>query len=50
MGKYHYDESGNMAAYFVLTFLAIVLIPLSLSFTPTSSSGELAAILSSGVY
>lgn len=43
MGKYHYDESGNMAAMFVLTFLAIVLIPLSLSFSPFSR-GKLAGI------
>lgn len=33
MAEYHYDESGSMAAYFLLTFLAVVLIPLSLSST-----------------
>ena len=27
MANYHYDEAGNMAAYFLLTFLALVLIP-----------------------
>lgn len=31
MAKYHYDEAGNMAAYFLLTFLAIILIPITLS-------------------
>jgi hypothetical protein len=31
MAKYHYDEAGNMAAYFLLTFLALILIPLSIS-------------------
>lgn len=40
MGKYHYDESGNMASMFVLTFLALILVPLSLSFSPFSR-GEL---------
>ena len=43
MGKYHYDESGNMASMFVITFLSLVLIPLSLSFSPFSR-GELASI------
>ncbi|KAF7969129.1 hypothetical protein HWV62_28248 [Athelia sp. TMB] len=31
MANYHYDESGNMAAYFIITFLAIALVPLTLS-------------------
>ena len=31
MANYHYDEAGNMAAYFLITFLAIILIPLTLS-------------------
>lgn len=31
MAGYHYDESGNMAAYFIITFLAFVLIPTTLS-------------------
>ncbi|EMD31768.1 hypothetical protein CERSUDRAFT_119351 [Gelatoporia subvermispora B] len=36
MANYSYDEAGNMAAYFLLTFLSIVLIPLSLSSIPSS--------------
>ena len=31
MANYSYDESGNMAAYFVITFLSIFLIPYTLS-------------------
>ena len=31
MADYHYDESGNMAAYFLITFLFVVLVPLTLS-------------------
>ena len=31
MAEYHYDESGSMAAYFLLTFLLVVLIPLTFS-------------------
>ncbi|GJE83968.1 DnaJ-domain-containing protein [Phanerochaete sordida] len=31
MAEYHYDESGSMAAYFLLTFLLVVLIPLTMS-------------------
>ncbi|KAG6327022.1 hypothetical protein ID866_12067, partial [Astraeus odoratus] len=31
MANYHYDEAGNMAAYFVISVLAIVLIPMTLS-------------------
>lgn len=33
MADYNYDESGNMAAYFILTFLLVVLIPFTLSST-----------------
>ena len=40
MANYHYDEAGNMAAYFVITFLAIILIPLTLSLLSTSSKGH----------
>ncbi|KZT33857.1 hypothetical protein SISSUDRAFT_1027300 [Sistotremastrum suecicum HHB10207 ss-3] len=36
MAQYHYDEAGNMAAYFVLTFLSLVLVPLSFSYVPTT--------------
>jgi translocation protein SEC63 len=35
MAEYHYDEAGNMAAYFVITFLALLLTPLSFSLLPT---------------
>lgn len=42
MAEYHYDENGSMAAYFLLTFLLVVLIPLTLSsshvFAPKQSS------------
>lgn len=31
MANYHYDEAGNMAAYFLISVLAIVLVPLSIS-------------------
>ncbi|KAH9921565.1 DnaJ-domain-containing protein [Epithele typhae] len=31
MANYKYDESGNMAAYFVLTFLTIFLVPYTLA-------------------
>ena len=37
MADYHYDESGSMAAYFLLTFLLVVLIPLTLSSTSVFS-------------
>ena len=37
MADYNYDESGSMAAYFLLTFLAVVLIPLTLSSTSVFS-------------
>jgi preprotein translocase subunit Sec63 len=30
MANYHYDEAGNMAAYFVISVLAIVLLPVTL--------------------
>lgn len=37
MADYSYDESGNMAAYFLLTFLLVVLIPFTLSSTTSFS-------------
>ncbi|KAJ3482277.1 hypothetical protein NLI96_g7099 [Meripilus lineatus] len=37
MANYNYDEAGNMAAYFLLTFLLLVLVPFSL---PSSSSKQ----------
>ncbi|THU97929.1 hypothetical protein K435DRAFT_661913 [Dendrothele bispora CBS 962.96] len=36
MANYHYDEAGNMATYFLITFLVFILVPLSLSITPSS--------------
>ncbi|KAI0751955.1 DnaJ-domain-containing protein [Irpex lacteus] len=35
MADYSYDESGNMALYFVLTFLFVILLPLTLT-SPSS--------------
>ncbi|KAJ3745376.1 Sec63 Brl domain-containing protein [Lentinula detonsa] len=35
MANYSYDEGGNMAAYFIITFLALILIPLTLSISPS---------------
>jgi translocation protein SEC63 len=36
MANYHYDEAGNMAAYFLITFLALILTPLTFSLSPGS--------------
>lgn len=44
MAQYHYDEGGNMAAYFLITFLSLVLIPMTLSLF--NSSSELYCFLS----
>lgn len=54
MAKYHYDEAGNMAAYFLLTFLALILTPLTLSLLssqsiPVSPLSSLHLILSIGI-
>lgn len=38
MANYNYDEAGNMAAYFLLTFLLIVLVPFSLPSASSSAS------------
>ena len=35
MADYAYDEGGSMALYFLLTFLAVVLIPMTLSISPS---------------
>ncbi|KZT53375.1 hypothetical protein CALCODRAFT_458082, partial [Calocera cornea HHB12733] len=35
MAQYSYDESGSMASFLVLTFLAVVLVPLTYSFVPS---------------
>lgn len=41
MANYNYDEAGNMAAYFLLTFLSIILIPLTISsLTPSKSEHD----------
>ncbi|KII96122.1 hypothetical protein PLICRDRAFT_170703 [Plicaturopsis crispa FD-325 SS-3] len=40
MASYNYDEGGNMAAYFLLTFLALVLVPLTLSMFSGSKKVE----------
>jgi translocation protein SEC63 len=38
MANYHYDEAGNMATYFLISFLTVVLIPLTFSLSPTSGT------------
>ncbi|KAF5388148.1 hypothetical protein D9615_000013 [Tricholomella constricta] len=41
MAQYHYDEAGNMAAYFLITFLALVLVPTTIIFfTPSKKSAD----------
>ncbi|KAG8947544.1 secretory subunit, partial [Tulasnella sp. 419] len=40
MANYQYDESGVLASYFVLSFLSLVLIPLTLSFIPQSQKSS----------
>ena len=35
MTTYEYDEAGVMAAYFLITFLALVLVPLTISVLTT---------------
>ncbi|KAF5366562.1 hypothetical protein D9758_008999 [Tetrapyrgos nigripes] len=35
MAQYHYDEAGNMATYFLITFLVFILIPLTMSLSPS---------------
>jgi len=39
MATYEYDEAGVMAAYFIITFLALVLVPLTIS-SFTKCTGE----------
>lgn len=43
MANYNYDEAGNMAAYFLLTFLLIVLVPFS--WPSSSSSASICGLL-----
>ncbi|KAI0313248.1 Sec63 Brl domain-containing protein [Amylostereum chailletii] len=38
MASYNYDESGSMALFFIITFLFMILVPLTLSLRPSSSS------------
>ncbi|KAG8899569.1 secretory subunit [Tulasnella sp. 403] len=38
MANYQYDESGVLASYFALTFLSLILIPLTLSLIPSGRS------------
>jgi translocation protein SEC63 len=38
MANYHYDEAGNMAAYFLITFLALILTPVTFSLKPVFSA------------
>ncbi|KAG1888747.1 translocation protein sec63 [Suillus subluteus] len=38
MANYHYDEAGNMAAYFVISVLVIILLPLTFSSLASVSS------------
>lgn len=46
MANYNYDEAGNMAAYFLLTFLSIILIPLTISsLTPSKSEHSTLCLL-----
>jgi preprotein translocase subunit Sec63 len=40
MANYHYDEAGNMAAYFVISVLVIVLLPVTFSSIANVSSSE----------
>ena len=37
MAQYQYDEGGNMAAYFMLSFLTLILVPLTCSLLPSRS-------------
>ena len=38
MAKQNYDETGNMVAYFVFTFLSVFLVPYTLASFSTSSA------------
>lgn len=40
MANYHYDEAGNMAAFFLISVLAIVLVPLTLASVVRTSTSE----------
>ncbi|KAF4602544.1 secretory subunit [Pleurotus pulmonarius] len=45
MANYNYDEGGQMAAYFIISFLALILVPLTVS-SVSKSSGELTVLVS----
>ncbi|KAL0577555.1 secretory subunit, partial [Marasmius crinis-equi] len=38
MANYNYDEGGNMSAYFVITFLVFILVPLTISILPSTKT------------
>ncbi|TDL14651.1 hypothetical protein BD410DRAFT_757056 [Rickenella mellea] len=40
MANYTYDEGGGMASYFLLTFLSLVLVPLTYTLLPTSKKAQ----------
>ncbi|KAI6003519.1 translocation protein sec63 [Pisolithus orientalis] len=40
MANYHYDEAGNMAAYFLISVLAIILVPVTLSTVTRFAAGH----------
>lgn len=52
MAQYQYDEGGGMAAYFMLSFLTLILVPLSYSLVPSKSELPLSSqenLISNGV-
>lgn len=38
MANYQYDEGGSMAGYFIITFLALILVPVTLTMSPSYGS------------
>jgi preprotein translocase subunit Sec63 len=40
MAQYNFDEGGNMAAYFALSLLLLVLVPATLSLKPMKNTRE----------
>lgn len=40
MANYQYDEGGGMASYFLLTFLSLILFPLTFSILRPSAGGR----------
>ncbi|EPQ59753.1 DnaJ-domain-containing protein [Gloeophyllum trabeum ATCC 11539] len=41
MASYHYDEAGTMALYFIITFLFLVLVPLTLSLSRPATQSKM---------